>query len=171
MFKKKITEQEISEILEKRKTEMKRMDKLPKLDQFYLWFLRKCEYVEITPDIKIYGYEKALIENRYLDTNYLNIAQIMWMIGETGQGDSWFINKENGSIMFYDHNQGEYSPIGQFVNLNISFFEFLQMAFLYKELEEYIERKNIDKNDISIFIKVINSINNSLYELYPFKYF
>lgn len=171
MFK-KLSEQEVLKRFNKRKTEIKNLDKLPPLDEFYLSFISKYESIEITPDIQIFGYEEALKENRYLETNFSNINQIVWMIGRTGQGDEWFINKKNDSILFYDHNQGEYSDIKQFVSFNISFFEFLQMAFLYQELENSLdEQKKIDENQISAFIEIINSIHPDLYELYPFKYF
>lgn len=171
MFK-KLSEQEVFERLNKRKTEIKKLDKLPSLDKFYLSFISKYESVEITPDIEIFGYEEALKENRYLETNFPNINQIVWIIGRTGQGDEWFISKENSSILFYDHNKGEYSDIKQFENFNISFFEFLQMAFLYQELENLLdEQEEIDKNHINSFIEIINSIHPNLYETYPFKYF
>lgn len=171
MFKKKITEQELLELLEKRALEIKRFDKLPQLDSFYLSILAKCKNMEITPDIRIFGYEEALKENRYLSSNYPNIAQRLWIIGDTGQGDSWFLDKEKGCILFYDHNQGEYSNIKQFICLNISFFEFLQMAFLYKELEYCIKENTIDKNKMTAFKEAIDSIEHNLYELYPFRYF
>ena len=95
----------------------------------------------------------------------------MWLIGITGQGDEWFIHKNNSSILFYDHDQGEYSDITQFVSLNIEFFDFLQMAFLYQDLENLLDKEdNIDKIPINTFITAINSIYPNLYELYPFRY-
>ncbi len=171
MFEKKLSKQEIFEILEKRKKEIRKLDKLPKLDNFYLSFLLKYEDVEITPDIEIFGYEKVLIENKYLKDNYPNISQMLWMIGESGQGDGWFIDVKSGCILFYDHDQGEYFDIEQFTCLNISFLEFLQMAFLYQELENLMDEKEMDVNEINSFENTINSISPNLYELYPFKYF
>jgi hypothetical protein len=171
MFERKLSEQEILRNLEKRKSEIKKIDKLPKLDEFYLSFLVKYEGVEIIPDIIIFGYEKVLTENRYIKTNYPHISQFLWIIGETGQGDGWFINVENGRILFYDHNQGEYINIEQFICFNISFLEFLQMAFLYQELENSMDEKTINKGNIDDFKNAINSIQPNLYELYPFKYF
>jgi len=171
MFERILSEHELLTVLEKRKSEIKNLDKLPKLDKFYLSFLANYEGVEIIPDIKIYGYEKALVQNRYLKMNYPNIGQTLWIIGETGQGDEWFINIENGNIMFYDHNQGEYSNIEQFISFNISFLEFLQMGLLYQELENSMDAMTIIKDDMNNFKKTMNSIHLNLYELYPFKYF
>jgi len=168
----KLSEQQVFERLNRKKSEIKDLNKLPSLDKFYLFFISNYENIEITPDIEIFGYEEALKENRYLKNNFPNINQIVWMIGRTGQGDEWFINRGDSSVQFYDHNQGEYSDIKQFVSLNISFFEFLQMAFLYQELENLLdEQEEIDINKINAFKGVINSINHNLYELYPFKYF
>lgn len=167
----KENENEILERLTKRKSEIKNLKKLPILDEFYLSFLSKYESIEITPDIDIFGYEMALKENRNLETNFPNIFNKLWMIGRTGQGDEWFISRENGRLLFYDHNQGEYSNIEQFVSLNISFLEFLQMAFLYQELENLLdEQEEITKKEKVHFTDIINSIQSNLYELYPFKY-
>lgn len=171
MFERKFSKQKVLKNLEKRKSEIKNLDNLPRLDEFYLSFLAKYEAVEVVPDIIIFGYEKVLAENRYIKTNYSNISQYLWIIGETGQGDGWFINVENNRIFFYDHNEGEYLNIEQFICLNISFLEFLQMAFLYQELENSIDEKTISKDNIDDFKNTINSIQPNLYELYPFKYF
>lgn len=176
MFKKIILEQEILGHLDKRKLEIKNLDKLPKLDEFYLSFLSKYMGIEITPDIDILGYEDALKENRYLDTNYPDISKILWAIGRTGQGDEWFMNRNTGHILFYDHNQGEYSNIERFINFDISFLEFLQMAFLFQDLENLLDRlelegQEINESEINDFKNAINSIHFNLYELYPFNYF
>jgi len=169
----KLSENEILEKLHKKENEIKNRDKLPALDDFYLSFLAKYESVEITPDIDIFSYEKALKENRYVETNYPNISSDLWMIGRTGQGDEWFINKENRSIWFYDHNQGEYSDLLQFIDFDISFSEFLQLAFLYQDLENLLDEQDdeINEQDIADFKENINSIKSNLYELYPFQYF
>ena len=173
MFFKKLSKYEVLEKMEQRKIELRKIDKLPSLlDKFYLSFVSKYEGIEITPDIEVFGYEKALCENRYLATNYDNISKKVWIIGTSGQGDEWFINRENNLILFYDHNQGEYYNISQFKCLNISFFCFLQMAFLYQDLEKLLDKQNsIDKPLIDNFINEVNSIHPYLYTTYPYKYF
>jgi hypothetical protein len=173
MFFKKLSKYEVLEKMEQRKIELRKIDKLPSLlDKFYLSFVSKYEGIEITPDIEVFGYEKALCENRYLAANYGNISKKVWIIGTSGQGDEWFINRENNLILFYDHNQGEYSNISQFKCLNISFCSFLQMAFLYQDLEMLLDKQNsIDKPLIDDFINEVNSIHPYLYTTYPYKYF
>ena len=105
MFFKKLSKYEVLEKMEQRKIELRKIDKLPPLlDKFYLSFVSKYEGIEITPDIEVFGYEKALCENRYLAANYGNISKKVWIIGTSGQGDEWFINRENNLILFYDHN-------------------------------------------------------------------
>ena len=172
MIFRKLSEYEVLERMEQRKVVLRKLDKLPLLDKFYLFFVSKYEGIEITPDIEVFGYEKALCENRYLAANYGNISEKVWLVGTSGQGDEWFINRENNFVLFYDHNQGEYSNISQFTCLNISFCNFLQMAFLYLDLEELLDKQEpVDKTLIDNFIKEVNSIHPDLYTAYPYKYF
>ena len=172
MIFKKLSKQEISKRLSKRAIEIKNIDKLSLINGCYLYFISKYKGIEIIPDIEILSYEEALKENRYLETNFCQISQLVWMIGRTGQGDEWFIDRDNGRILFYDHNQGEYSKIDQFLRLNISFEEFLQMAFLYQDLENLFDKQvDINENQIESFIEEISSIDPDLYKSYPFKYF
>ncbi|MDC4392998.1 SMI1/KNR4 family protein, partial [Acinetobacter baumannii] len=108
MFDKLMTDREIKAKLFERSSEIKKFGKLPQLDDNYLSFLGKYREIEITPDIIILGYETALKENQYLHENYPEISEKVWIIGCTGQGDEWFVNKTKNNILFYDHNQGKY---------------------------------------------------------------
>ena len=101
MVFRKLSENEILERIEQRKMEIRNLEKLPPLDKFYLSFISKYEGIEITPDIEIFEYEKALNENRYLATNYEIISKKVWIIGASGQGDRWFINKENNFVVSF----------------------------------------------------------------------
>lgn len=172
MVFRKLSENEILERIEQRKMEIRNLEKLPPLDKFYLSFISKYEGIEITPDIEIFEYEKALNENRYLATNYEIISKKVWIIGASGQGDGWFINKENNFVLFYDHEQGEYSDMNQFTCFNIPFYSFLQMAFLYQDLEKLLDNQEYeDKTLIDKFSEEINSIHADLYKIYPYNYF
>ena len=75
MIFRKLSEYEVLERMEQRKVVLRKLDKLPLLDKFYLSFVSKYEGIEITPDIEVFGYEKALCENRYLATNYGYISE------------------------------------------------------------------------------------------------
>ncbi|RKO70720.1 hypothetical protein D7322_15735 [Sphingobacterium puteale] len=105
--------------------------------------------------------------------NYPGITTDLWMIGTTGQGNEWFISKANGTIWFYDHDHGEYIDLQFFIDFKISFSEFLQLAFLYRDLENLLDEQDeeINEQQIADFKKEINSIKSDLYELYPFQYF
>ncbi|GLG82381.1 hypothetical protein ACSO1_09030 [Acinetobacter calcoaceticus] len=119
--------------------EIKKSISLWQLNDNYLSFLGKFKEIEITPDIIIFGYETALKENQYLHENYSEISEKVWIIGRTGQGDEWFVNKIKNNILFYDHNQGEYLNINQFLDMKINFENFLKMAFSYQQLEEKLD--------------------------------
>lgn len=138
----------------------------------YLSFLGKFKEIEITTDIIIFGCETALKENQYLCENYPEISEKVWIIGRTGQGDEWFVNKTKNNILFYDHNQGEYLNINQFLDMKINFENFLKMAFSYQQLEEKLDmHEELNEFEQDQFKKLVNSINDGLYERYPFKYF
>jgi hypothetical protein len=142
------------------------------LDDNYLSFLGKFKEVEITPDIIIFGYETTLKENQSLHENYPEISEKAWVIGRTGQGDEWFLDKSKNNIFFYDHNQGEYLHANQFLDMKINFESFLKMAFSYQKLEEELDiHEELNEIEQDQFKNLVNSINEGLYERYPFKYF
>ncbi len=152
--------------------EIKKSISLWQLNDNYLSFLGKFKEIEITPDIIIFGYETVLKENQYLHENYPEISEKVWIIGRTGQGDEWFVNKTKNNILFYDHNQGEYLNINQFLDMKINFENFLKMAFSYQQLEEELDmHEELNEVEQDQFKKLVNSINDGLYERYPFKYF
>lgn len=99
MFNLKL-EKEVFSNFENRKNIITNLEKLPKSSELYLSFLTKFKGIEIIPDIVIYGYEDSLNENRYLEKNYSECSSIFWIIGYSGQGDSWFISKSDDSIFF-----------------------------------------------------------------------
>ncbi|WP_333862751.1 hypothetical protein [Sphingobacterium sp.] len=169
----KLSEDEILEKLDSREIEITVLAKLPLLNNFYLSFLARYEGVEIIADIAVFSYEEALKENHYLETNYPDISSVLWIFGRSGQGDEWFISKENGTVWFYDHDRGAYSDLGHFVDFNISFLEFLQLAFLYRDLENLLDEQDdeINEQNSTDFKEKINSIESNLFELYPYQYF
>ena len=172
MFDKVFEIDEIKEIFIQRKSALKNFNKITVNDDFYLSFLSEFQTTEFTADIIIFGYEEAIKENKYVEEINPFISENFWMIGRTGQGDEWFIDKVKGGISFYDHNQGDYADISQFQKINIDFTDFVKMAFLFRELESELDREeNISHENQEKFINQINSIKKGLYELYPFKYF
>lgn len=119
----------------------------------------------------IFDYEEALKENKYLTNNYPTISNKLWMVGRTGQGDEWFLDKERNTIYFYDHNLGEYVNEAQFLNLGISFLSFLQMAYLYQSLENLLdEKESLSVTEQDKFKSAVNSIQPNLHDRFPFSY-
>ena len=170
MFNLKL-EKEVFSNFENRKNIITNLEKLPKSSELYLSFLTKFKGIEIIPDIVIYGYEDSLNENRYLEKNYSECSSIFWIIGYSGQGDSWFISKSDDSIFFYDHNLGDYQ-IDYFMNLGINFLEFLKLAILYRDLETYLDlNDNIDEISQRKFKDAVNLIHDDLFSSYPYAYF
>ncbi len=166
------TDRDIFSNFEIRANIVTNLGKLPNLNESYLSFLVRFKGMEITLDVIIYGYEDSLKENRYLENNYSECSKVFWMIGYSGQGDGWFINKLDGSIFFYDHDSGDYQ-IDNFMSLRINFLEFLQLSLLYRELERYLDLNNgiIDKISQKQFEDTVNSIHDNLFSSYPYRYF
>ena len=54
MFKSKLFPEDFFNICIKRNVEIKKLDKLPKLDNNYLLFIAKYQEVEIIPDISLF---------------------------------------------------------------------------------------------------------------------
>jgi len=168
----KLSEKEILKRLNKNGRE-KEIAHIPSSDNFYLYFLSNFEGIEITPDIHVFGNEDAIRENQYLEFNYPDIANFFWLIGSSGQGDKWLIKKGKGTICFYDHDQGEYVATANFTDLSISFLEFLQMAFLFADLEKVLDEQDdeIQEQQKDEFKETLSAINDKLSELYPYQYF
>lgn len=163
----------IFEEFQERTTKIKDLNKVPVSDPVYLKFLSEYKGLEITPDIEIFSYEDALNENKYIEKNYPALYDKIWMIGRSGQGDEWFIHVEKSTILFYDHNKGEYSSIDDFLDFQINFLVFLQAAFLYRELEEQLDDydDNLPVEIQELFVNSLEKISNDFYLKYPYKYF
>lgn len=167
-----LSAEQIMAKLPKRAVAVKRLDKLPPLPAAYLSFVQQCESVEIAPDIRLWDYPTALGENRRLGSDYPDVAARYWLIGDAGQGDTWFIGKESGNILFYDHDQGEYDEAEVwFADMGVGFVPFLQTAFLLQELEGLLETQPESSQLIQDAFKTqMDTIAPGLYEQYPFAY-
>lgn len=152
-----------------RKNACKIVIDLPK-DKTYSAFLEYCIDTEITPDLIFFGYETAIKENQYLAQHFPEFFTYFWMIGRTGQGDEWFLDRQTNEVLFYDHDQGEYSDRNQFKLMHINFFQFLQFALLVKELEVRMEENESTASELACFNYAVNKIHPKLFECYPFHY-
>ncbi len=139
-------------------------------DLIYMTFLNQCADTEITPDIVMLGFEHSCKENKYLAQHYPEIAKHAWMITETGQGDTWFLDRTSLSVLFYDHDLGEYEAPEQFESMQINFAQFLQFAWLLRALEHRIDETECTASEFACFENSVNQIHPLLFENYPFHY-
>ena len=143
--------------------------KLPAgLDGAYLRFLEQYRGGEITADCCLYGYEQALEHHRYLEREHPEFSRTVWPVGSAGNGDEWFFARGSNTILYYDHDAGQYDA--QHVeDMRISFTEFVELHFLYRELEDYLDRRgsltDVQRQD---FARSVNAIRDGLFEDYPF---
>ena len=131
MFKIK-SKEEIFELIPKAINVIKDARKIPIQDKDYQLYISTNKDFEIIPDIELFGYEKALLENKYIEKEYPELSKQIWMFARSGQGDEWFFDRDTEKTLFYDHNKGEYQNIKDFLNFNITFLKFIQIGFLYK---------------------------------------
>ncbi|MGU3374763.1 hypothetical protein [Chryseobacterium sp. M5A1_1a] len=86
-----------------------------------------------------------------------------WCFAGNGQGDQWFLDK-SGNVSFYDHDYDE-----SLEPMNINFEQWLQMAFVIKQLDDYFdEHDDIPESVKQKFYEALNLIHPKLSEKYPF---
>ena len=90
-----------------------------------------------------------------------------WFFGANGQGDSWVFHNSD-KVLFYDHNKGELG-IDNLVDLVLNFDQWLQFAFLNKQLEDAYHNDSLTlalKND---YKSKLSELSTGLLENYPFE--
>jgi len=171
MFEQRSLQQLFSDF-SSRKSPVKNADKIGLNDPLYLNYILNYESLEIIPDIQLLGYEEVLRENKYLAANYPPLADQVWMIATSGQGDGWFVERNTKNVLFYDHNLGEYESVLSFRDLGISFGEFMQAAFILQELETKLYEEGVEAVTVEdVFKESISGISSTFMELYPYCYF
>lgn len=160
---------ELFSSLEQLDPAIKNKGKIPDIDATYTEFIHRYAGVSITPDIVLYGYQKVLEWNRRARGD--GLPEDLLLIGQSGQGDEWFLSARRKTVFFFDHDQGEYGGPESFLDLEIDFTGFLRMAFLLSELEEKLdEGQEIDEHEQEVS-DLLNSIHPQLRERFPFNYF
>ncbi|MGI4873343.1 MAG: hypothetical protein ACRYFX_19460 [Janthinobacterium lividum] len=90
-----------------------------------------------------------------------------WFFGRNGQGDSWLFDQV-GQVYFYDHNQGELAR-QNFTDLGLTFKQWLQYAFLNKQLDELYEAKSsLSEADTDEYRHLLAQLSPLLLANYPF---
>ena len=156
---------------EKRASQITKLDKIPVNDECYLSFIKGFKGIELCPDIQIFSYEEALNKNRHMEKESSEIANVVWIIGRSGQGDEWFLDREKLNLLYYDHNNGSRKSSSEFANFGITFLKFIQAGSVIKELEQHLDN-GVSSDVLEIPYKnALDSIDERFYALYPYKYF
>lgn len=111
---------------------------------------------EIITDVVILDYQQAINANRYMAQEYPKFAGKLWLFAHSGCGDEWFLHKQTGQVWFYDHDQGEYSSLDDFVVFLVGFIEFIE---LIAELKVFELNKDYIGNPQEYFEKKIHPLN------------
>ena len=151
----------LSERIPKRAVPKKYDEKIGINDDDYKKFIVVNDTFEISCDIRLYNYDQALSVNRYIEKNNPGLSLRVFAIGNTGQGDQWFMDKKTSSILFYDHNDGELNDDSTFSDMKTVFVDFLQAALIINDFEN----ENVSVEEMK---EKLTEINPDFLELYPF---
>jgi len=114
--------------------------------------------VTLSSEAILYGSVEASLENKTSD------HPSYWIFAGNGQGDRWLMD-EKGQVFFGDH---DVCPM-QLHPLNIDFQQWLQLAFLTQQLDNWYEGEYEIKHIHSAFNHALNQIHPQLAEHYPFE--
>lgn len=112
---------------------------------------------EISSEAILFNAVEAVNENKEF------VLLDYWCFAGNGQGDRWFLDK-NGNIFFYDHDYDE-----KLEPMNISFEQWLQMAFVVKQLDLYFDKHDEVSEPVrQKFYTALDIIHPGLSKVYPF---
>lgn len=123
----------------------------------YIKLVTAIKSTEIASEAVLYNAAEAVNENKEF------ILPDYWCFAGNGQGDRWFLNKNN-KVFFYDHDYDEKPEA-----MNISFEQWLQMASVIRQLDLYLdEHDDISEPLRQKFYEALHTIHPGLNEIYPF---
>lgn len=126
------------------------------LPEHYKSLVIQIKTIEIASEAILYNAVEAVNENKEF------VLPDYWCFAGNGQGDRWFLDR-NGVVFFYDHDDEILE------SMNISFEQWLQMAFAIRKLDLYFgEYDDISEPARQSFYEVLNTIHPKLGENYPF---
>ncbi|MGQ8868484.1 hypothetical protein [Myroides sp. TSA_177.3] len=114
--------------------------------------------VSISSETILYGSVEATLENKESD------HPSYWIFAGVGQGDRWLLD-EKGQVFFGDH---DVSPM-QLHPLDIDFQQWLQLAFLIQQLDDWCDAAYDIKQIEIAFTHALNQIHPKLPANYPFE--
>lgn len=141
-------------------------------DADYLRLITTLGFGEICPDIVLLNYERAIKENRYIQSNFPNFAARYWKLGDSGQGDSWLWSNEDRYVAWFDHDFGEYD-LAAVQPFYLSFGKFVELAFVIRDLESKLDLTEtfFDKpENMKAYEAALENIAVGLSSRYPYRY-
>ncbi len=113
---------------------------------------------ELSSDCILYNSVEAINETNEFDSD------TYWCFGGDGQGNRWLFDKA-ALVFYYDHDYYE-----GFDAIEINFDQWLQMADLTKQIDEYLEEHTITKEIEIEFNNMLNSIHPDMSMNFPYEY-
>ncbi|MGL6125861.1 hypothetical protein [Chryseobacterium artocarpi] len=142
--------------------EKKNVQNFPKTFSFpfseqYKKLITSIKTIEISSETILYNSVEAVNENKEFKT------PDHWCFAGNGQGDRWFLDT-HGNVLFYDHDYDE-----KLQPMHINFEQWLQMAFLIRQLDEYCDELDMITDSVKQnFYDTLNLIEPTLSQNYPF---
>lgn len=143
-------------------------------DEFYFEITTQIRTIGISSEcilfdsVEVVNATKIFSETDYWKENYTKdeIAKF-WIFGQNGQGDLWLFDIVN-KIYFYDHNKEEMC-IENFLELDLNFEKWLQLADLNKQLDDIYDTENeINEELRADYKEKLKELSSILFEKYPF---
>ena len=142
--------------------------------EIYKEIVTNIKTTEISSECTLYNsVESTNATKEFSDKDYWNndIADKeineYWIIGHNGQGDLWIMDINN-KVYFYDHDLEEMSK-ENFIELGIDFGQWLQFAYLNKELDKIYDEDKYNKEIGKEYMQKLKEISKELMENYPFE--
>jgi|GEM_PF-244460 len=114
--------------------------------------------VSLSSEAILYGSVEAIAENK--DSKH----PTYWIFAGNGQGDRWLLDEQD-QVYFVDHEE---CPV-RFHPLWITFQQWLQLAFLTQQLDDWYEGEYEVNHIRPAFNHALNQIHPELAALYPFE--
>ena len=122
----------------------------------YRNLVTQIKTTELSSDCILYNSVEAINETNEFD------ADTYWCFGGDGQGNRWLFDK-NGYVFYYDHDYDE-----GFDAIEITFEQWLQMANLCQQMDEYLDNDSFNRSQKQEFIEALNETHPNLSENFPY---
>ncbi len=124
---------------------------------WYRSIVTSIKTMVIAGDSILYNAPEAVNESKEFNTTTL------WCFAGSGTGDRWLFD-EDEMVFYYDHDFDE-----GFIPLYITLKQWLQMSFLFRQLEDYIDSgQKTTATLITSFKNTLKKIHPDLEENYPY---